>query len=198
MWYQRRNSARSVTGGVSGFIVLIGIALAFALGFGSFNLPIFFIALAFAIFIGSLGSLNPRGVVGGTIGAMWMIILALFFITHTWIVFLIGTALSALLGSLMRPIVAALLGLGIFGLASSQRNQQPQQPYYQPPPQQPYQPQQPYYQPPPPSQQPYQSYQQGYQPQPEAYQEGGRQYQYPQSPEQPQAQYPQQMPPQEQ
>ena len=141
-----RNPVRSITGGLSGAIVLLGLALSFA--FGGFNLVIFFIALAFAVFIGSL---NPRGVSGGLIGAMWMIMLALFFATGSWLWFLVGVALSAIISAFIRPLTAFLLGLGIFGLAAA--NQQSQQPYYQPSPnQQPYPPQ---------------PYQQGYQPTPQ-------------------------------
>lgn len=185
-----RNPMRSIAGGLSGAIVLLGLALSFA--FGGFNLVIFFIALAFAVLIGSFSSLNPRGVSGGLIGAMWMIMLALFFATGSWLWFLVGAALSAIISAFIRPLTAFLLGLGIFGLAST--NQQPQQPYYSPTSnQQPY-PSQP------------QQYQQGYQPTPQAesYQEGGQQYSYPgqqqppqQQYEQPQAQYPQEMPPQQ-
>lgn len=193
-----RNSARSFTRGISGVIILVGLVLAF-IG-GGFNLPIFFFFLAISIVVGALGSLNPRSIYGSFIGAMWMLILALFFITHWWVVFLIGAALSAFMGVLMRPLLAALTGLGLFGVASMMNNQppqQPQQPYYQP-----QQPQQPYYQPPtqdPPSS--YAPYQQGYQPPPPTYQEGGQPHQYTEQPaqyDQPQAQYPQQMPPQQQ
>jgi hypothetical protein len=189
-----RNPARRITNSLSAVIILIGVGL--ALTFGSFNLVIFFIALAVAIFVGSLGTLNPNRIYGGLVGAMWMIILALFFATNLWQLFIVGAALSILLGALARPLIALLLGAGIFGLASAARPQQtyyqpPQQPYYQPP----QQPEQPYYQP--------QPYQQGYQPtpQPEGYQEGGQQYQYPQQQpsqyEQPQSQYPQELPPQQ-
>ena len=189
--YRQRNPLRGLSGG----IVLLGVALAFVFGGGGFSLPVFFIALAFSILIGSISSFNPRGVYGGLYGFFWMLILALFFITHSWIVFLIGAAISAILGALARPILVMLFGAGIFG-AASMFNQQPQQPYYQP--QQPYPPQEPY--------QPYQQgYQQSMQP-PPGYQEGGQQYQYPpqyQQPAQPQyetpqAQYPQEMPPQQQ
>jgi hypothetical protein len=183
-----RNPVRGVTNGLSAAIILIGVGL--ALTFGSFNLVIFFIALAVAIFVGSLGTLNPNRIYGSLIGAMWMLILALFFATGFWQVFIIGAALSALLGAIARPLIALLLGMGIFGLASAA--QRSQQTYYQPP----QQPQQPYYQP--------QPYQQGYQPTPqsERYQEGGQQYQYPQQQqasqyEQPQSQYPQELPPQQ-
>lgn len=190
-----RNPVRPFTRGISGAIVLIGLVFAF-IG-GGFNLPVFFFFLAISIVVGSLGSLNPRTIYGSFIGAMWMLILAIFFITNWWEIFLIGAALSAILGTLMRPILALLTGMGLFGLASMMNNQPPQQPYYQP--QQP-----PYYQPPtqdPPSS--YTPYQQGYQPPPsqETYQEGEQPHQYPQQSaqyDQPQAQYPEQMPPQQQ
>jgi hypothetical protein len=176
---------RSSFGGLAGGIAILGVALAFVFGFGGFNLPVFFVALAFSILVGSLATLNPRRIYGALYGFFWMLILALFFITHSWIVFLIGAAISVILSSLARPLLAMLLGLGIFG-AVNMANQQPQQPYYQPP-------------------QPQQPYQQGYPPQ-ETYQEGEQQYQSPpryQQPaqpqyEQPQAQYPQEMPPQQQ
>lgn len=192
MPYRRRSASKGLTAA----IILIGLFLSIATG--GFNPIIFFVFLAIAIFVGSLSTLNPRRIYGGLIGAVWMIILALFLITHFWPLFLIGAVFSALMGALARPIMASLLGLGLFSMFN---NQQQQPPYYQPP-QQPYTPpnNQPYYQP---SQQSYQPYGQGYQapsPQARAYQEGGQQYPYPspstQDYEQPQAQYPQQMPPQ--
>lgn len=179
MYRRRRNSF----GGLSGGIVLLGLALAFVFGHGSFFLPIFFIGLAFSILVGALASGNPRSMYGAFYGFLWMIILAVFFLTNWWVVFLIGAAISAILGALARPLLAALLGIGIFG-AANMANQQPQQPYYQPP-------QDTYGQP---------TYQEGYRPSPQpTYQEGGQQYQYPpQDPqyeqpqyERPQAQYPQ-------
>jgi hypothetical protein len=188
---------RSTSGRLTSAIVLIGLFLSIA--FGGFNLIIFFVFLAIAIFVGSLSTLDPRRMYSGLIGAMWMIILALFFVTNFWPLFLVGAAISALMGAFARPIMASLLGLGLFSLFN---NQQQQPPYYQPP-QQPSTPpgNQPYYQPS--QQQPYQPYEQGYQassPPAGAYQEGGQQYPYPsqsaQDYEQPQAQYPQQMPPQ--
>jgi hypothetical protein len=177
MW----NNRSSATGGIAGGIVLIGLALAFLVG-GGFNLPIFFIALAFASLIGSMSSGNPQGIYGGIQGAFWLLTLAVFFITGSWIVFLIAAGISAILGTLARPIMAGLGSLAFFGA----KQQQPPQQYYQPP------------------QQPYQSYQEGYQPprpQPETYQEGEQHYPYPSQPaqqyEQPQAQYPEQIPPQQ-
>ncbi len=183
-----RYNRSSATGGIAGGIVLIGLALAFAVG--GFNLPIFFVALAFSTLIGSMGSRNPQGIYGGIQGFFWLIALAIFFITGSWIVFLFAAGISAILGTLARPIMAGLASMAFFSMA-----QQPPPQYYQPP-------QQPYQSP----QQPYQSYQEGYRPPPEpqaeTYQEGGQLYPYPsqssQQYEQPQAQYPQQMPPPQQ
>jgi hypothetical protein len=190
MW----NNRSSATGGIAGGIVLIGLALAFFVG-GGFNLPIFFIALALAALVSSMSSRNPQGIYSGIQGAFWLLALAIFFITGSWIVFLFAAGISAILGTLARPIMAGLGSMTFFGM-----HQQPQpQQYYQPP----QQPQQ-YYQPPQSPQQPYESYQEGYrppEPQPETYQEGGQQHPYPPQPsqqyEEPQAQYPQQLPPQQ-
>ncbi|HEY7415164.1 MAG TPA: hypothetical protein VH593_08230 [Ktedonobacteraceae bacterium] len=177
------------SGMITGSIVLIGLVLSFL--FGSFNLAIFFLALAVAIFVGGLFSGNPRQLYGSAMGAMWMLMLALFFMTGSWLWFLVGAAISLFLGALMRPIIASLTGTAFF-----QAMNQPQQQDYQPPAQQPqFAQQQPYYQPP--------SYQQGYSPTPQQiYEEGGQNYQYPTSSnadyEQPQPNYPQQLPPQQQ
>jgi hypothetical protein len=178
-----RNNRSSIMGGITSGIVLIGLALAFLIG-GGFNLPIFFIALAFASLFGSMSSGSPRGIYGGIQGAFWMLALAVFFITGSWVVFLIAAGISAILGALAQLIMARLGSMAFFGM------KQPQQPQYYQPPQQP--------------QQPYQPYQEGYQPpapQPETYQEGGQPHPYPSQPsqqyEQPQAEYPQQMPPQQ-
>ncbi|HEY4035124.1 MAG TPA: hypothetical protein VGL94_14285 [Ktedonobacteraceae bacterium] len=186
---------RSITRRISGAIILLGLALTF--GFGHFNLPLFFVVLAFAILISALGTLNLRGVYSGIVGFFWMLILALFFLTHSWIWLLVGAIISIILGSLLRPILIVLLGINLFRIFTNQQSQ----PVYQPS-QQPYQP----YEYP-----PQQSYQQGYQPpvqQPGTYREGEVPYYYPPSSSQsdlqdpsypsqaemPQAQYPQ-MPP---
>jgi hypothetical protein len=184
------NPIRGITNAICGILVLVAVGLAFLLGGGGFNLPIFFFVMAFVVIVGSLGTLRPRAIYGSLYGAMWMIMLALFFLTGSWLWFLFGIILSIVLSALMKPLLGALLGMGL--LAALSGSQQPQQPYqaYQQPYQQPYQP-------------PYQQYQQGYQPPQQAstYQEGGQQYQYPaqQQPyyEQPQTHYPQEMPPQQ-
>ncbi len=190
--YNRRY--RGPLSGLAGGIFLICLALGFyfqsVFGSGWF-LPMLFIGLAFSILIGSIGSFNPRGIYGGLYGFFWLLILALFFITGSWIWFLVGAGISMILGSLARPLLAGSLGVGLFA-ATRPAQQSYQQPY-----QQPYQ------------QEPNQSYQQGYQPMqpppsPGTYEEGGQQHQYPQQGqpkeqyETPETQYPEQMPPQQQ
>lgn len=174
-----RNPLRAATGG----IFLIGLAIAIALGNqlgGNWFISIFFITLACTSFIGSL-NFNRRGAYSGSYGFIWLLMIALFFITGSWLWFLVGAGLSAILGSLWRPMMH-----GGFS---------PRQPYYQ----QPYQPTN--------QREPnYQSYEQGYQPpaqqSPTTYQEDAMQHPYPQPQEpqyeQPQVQYPQEMPPPQQ
>jgi hypothetical protein len=177
---------------LAGGIFLIFLALAFIVH-GSFYLPLLFVGLAFAALLGSLSSGKSQATYGGIMGFIWMLGLAAIFAFDFWwpgILILVG--ISAIAGTMFRPMMSGPMG------ASA-----PQQPYYQP--SQP--PQQPYYQP---SQQPeqpsYQPYREGYQPQSqqETYQEDGKAYPYPQQPEQssqmyeqPQAQYPQELPPQQ-
>ncbi len=200
MRYRNRNRNRSPASRLAGLIFLVFLFLAFFTGGtgGGFFLPLLFVGLAFATLIGSLATFNPRGVYGGIQGFVWMLGIALCFAVGSfWPWILIPIILSGFLGILLRPIMALLLGIGIFGAANMMNQQQPmyQQPY------QPYQPPIPPYQPPA-QQGPYQAYDQGYQsvpePSPETYREGGQQYPYPQSYEQPQAQYPQELPPQQQ
>jgi len=183
----RRNPVRAVTSGLTGGIILIGLAVAFLSGH---FLPVFFIALAIASLLGSIGSLRQNGIYGGLHSFVWLLGLAFCFAFGfwPWILFVVGA--SIILGALRVPIMAALLGLGIFGLASM-ANQQPQQAY------QPYQ--QPYQQPQQPYQQGYQEGGQQYQNPPQQSQQGYSEYQQPVQPQydQPQAQYPKEIPPQE-
>ncbi|GAC1581045.1 MAG: hypothetical protein NVS4B1_15650 [Ktedonobacteraceae bacterium] len=204
MRYRNRNRYRSPIRRFGGLIILVIIMLAIfsGRGFGSdFFLPLLMVVLAFVTLIGSFFTLNLRRIYGGLIGFVWFLGLALCFaIGSFWPWILLPIAVSMLLGILARPLIAALLGLGIF---TALNMNQPRQPMYTPP-MQPYQPPVQLYQPPQP--QSYQSYGEGYQPpveQPPLYQAGGTQYQqYPsthsQAYEQPQSQYPQQeLPPQQ-
>jgi hypothetical protein len=180
MRIRNNNPLRAATGG----IFLIGLAIAIALGNqlgGDWFLAILFITLACTSFIGSL-NFNRRGIYGGSYGFVWLLAIALFFITSSWLWFLVACGLTIVLGSLWRPM-----------MRGTYRSRQP---YYQPP----YQPTEQT----PPTHQPYER---GYQPPapqppPTAYQEGGSQHPYPQQPqqpqyEQPQVQYPQELPPQQ-
>jgi hypothetical protein len=190
-----RQNRRTATSGISGVIVIIGIILALKWG-GGFNFPIFFVALAISSLVGPLSSGNPRAAYGGFIGFCWMLMLALFFLTGSWIWFLVGAAISAVMGSLFKPAVEGLSNTVFFGSTNRYRPQQ--QPYQ--PQQEPYRPQE-------------MPYEQGYQARQneEVYLEGNKQYYYPSgstlprsqsqeyppsSPEVPEAQYPQQLPPQ--
>ncbi len=98
-----RNPLRAATGG----IFLIGLAIAIALGNqlgGNWFISIFFITLACTSFIGSL-NFNRRGAYSGSYGFIWLLMIALFFITGSWLWFLVGAGLSAILGSLWRPMM---------------------------------------------------------------------------------------------
>lgn len=185
-----RNRGRRLIGPI--VFVIVMIAIFSGRGFGSdFFLPLLFVVLAFGTLIGSFFTLNPRRIYGGLYGFVWLLGLAVCFaFGFGWI--WLPIVISVLLSVLARPLIAALLGLGIFSMLN--RNQSAP-PMYTPP-VQPYQPPaQPYYQP---TQQPYQAYGEGYQPsteQPPQYQPYASTQ--PPSYEQPQSQYPQQeLPPQ--
>lgn len=191
---RRRN--QSPANAISGGIFLLALALAFALTSvvgGWVFLPILFLGIGFSTLLKGIMSGNQRAAYGAFHCFFWMIILALFFITHSWIWFLVGAGLSAILGALFTPIMGALLGLG------SNRFMNPQQqPVYYQPVQQPYPPEQPPYEP--------GQYQEGYQqpqqasPQQEGkriYTSGQGQPQQERPYEQPIADYPQELPPQQ-
>ena len=194
---QMRRGYRSGLGGLAGGFFFIGLALAFALS-GSMGgngfLFFLFAGLAFSSLFGSASSMNPRGLYGGLQSFVWMMGLAILFVIGFWPWILVLIGISAVLGSLVVPITAGLMGWGLY---AATQNHQPQQQYQY---SQPY----PAYsqeQPPPEAQ--YEPYQQGYQQNAAgSYQEGGQQYQYPQPKqefEQPQIyNNPQELPPQQQ
>ncbi|MDQ2904373.1 MAG: hypothetical protein ABI456_19025 [Ktedonobacteraceae bacterium] len=187
-------------GRLGGGFFFIALAIAFFASsqhHGGWFVPILFIGLAFSGLFGSMSSFNRWGIYGGFHSFFWLLALALVILTGSWIWFLVAIGFSIILGALIRPIMAGMLGAGMLGATGMMNNQQP----YQQPEQQPYQP--PYQ----PEQTSYQPYQEGYQPpaqQPvETYQEGGQPRQYVQPEyEEPQVQYPQEnrqeLPPQQQ
>ncbi len=192
---QRSKSMEKLSGGV----FMIGLALAFVLSSqsgGHLFLPVLFFTLGATSLLATLASGNSQKMYSGFHGMVWMIIMALFFLTGLWIWFLVGAGISAILGALGSMITAGLASAGI--LASEQR-----QPVYQPP-TQPYvptnDPPQPYQSP----EQPYPQYQEGYNYQEE---KGEHQHHTPkqlrQQPhehpayEQPSVDYPLELPPQQ-
>src|SRR5713226_215737 len=105
----RRNPVRAVTIGLTGGIILIGLAVAFLSGH---FLPVFFIALAIASLLGSIGSLRQNGIYGGLHSFVWLLGLAFCFAFGfwPWILFVVGA--SIILGALRVPIMAAFAGTG--------------------------------------------------------------------------------------
>src|SRR5579884_942147 len=88
---------RNTMGGLAGGVFLIGLALAFYLQHqfgGQWFLPVFFVALGFCILFGSASTYNPSGVMGGLTGFFWMLVLAAFFLTGSWLWFLVGAGIS--------------------------------------------------------------------------------------------------------
>ncbi len=194
-YHRYRNPLRGLATGLFLIALIIGIAFS-GIGF----LPMLFVGLAFLSLFGSASSLNRHGIYGGLNGFIWMLGLALCFWIGFWPWILLPVAVTMILGSLYRPMMAGLSGAGFIPASQMQ-----QQPYQQTVNAQSY----------PPQEQP--GYQEGYQgaayqqpgyqgaPQqpPAAYQEGGQQPAYHQEPrqhyEQPQVQYPEQeLPPMQQ
>lgn len=195
---QMRRGYRNSLGGLACGAFFIGLALAFALSHslaGHGFLFFLFAGLAFCSLLGSASSMNPRGLYGGLQSFVWLMGLAFLFVIGFWPWILVLIGISAILGSLVAPITAGLMGLGIYAATQGNQGQpqQYQQPYQTYPPEQPPAEEQ---------QEPYQPYQQGYQPPPAGtYQEGGQAHKYPQPKQefdQPQVNNPQELPPQQQ
>src|SRR5712691_5236412 len=130
---QMRRGYRNSLGGLAGGFFFIGLALAIALS-GSLGghgfLFFLFAGLAFCSLLGSASSMNPRGLYGGLQGFVWLMGLAFLFVIGFWPWILVLIGISAILGSLIAPITAALVGLGIYAATqSNQPQQQCQQPY---------------------------------------------------------------------
>lgn len=155
--YQHRKPYQNSIGGLAVGVFLIALAVAIFLGSVTWHvfLPILFVGLAFASLLGTFSSYNSKAAYSGFYGFVWLLGLALCFAIGFWPWILLPIGFSMILGALAAPIMGGL------------RRGLPPTPY-----QAPYQPVQPY-------QSTYQPYQQGYQPpQQEAgiSQEGEREY----------------------
>lgn len=123
-YHRYRNPMRGLAGGI--FILFLIFAFA---THGNF-LVLLFIGLAFFSLIGSISTLNPRGIYGGFQGFIWMLGLALCFAIGFWPWILLPVAVTMILGAFFNPIVAGLAGSGF--LAASQMQSQPAQQYAPP------------------------------------------------------------------
>lgn len=166
----QRNVARSIFGGISGGIFLIGLAIAFWVSSqfnGGLFLPILFATLAFTSLFGSISSLNSKAVYGSLYGFAWLLGLGILFLPGVgfwpWILALIG--ISAIISAFARPIMV-FFGGGLRIMSAEQQQPQMAAEYKEPQ---------------------YPQYQEGYQPTAESYHEGDQPYQYP--PSQPQPKY---------
>lgn len=167
----RRSNANRIAAG----IVILGLVLVVTTGSGGLNVPIFFVALAFASLVGSLGTPNRASILGGMHAFIWLLVFAGFISTGSGHVFFLGIIASLLLGIFGRALFAHRIQNN-----PGMRNR-PATPYYQPSNKVPEEPL-------------YRGYEQGYQSsasQPAQPPPASDQY------DQPQAQYPQQMPPQQ-
>src|ERR1700680_3330295 len=121
---QMRRSYRGSLAGLSGGFFFIGLALAFAFSSrfgGDWFLFFLFAGLAFAALFGSASSRNPRGLYGGLHGFVWMFGLGVLFLVGFWPWILVLIGISAILGTLIAPITAGLVGMSMF--ADTQGNQ---------------------------------------------------------------------------
>jgi hypothetical protein len=97
---------RSTANRVAGVIAIVGLILAFTTGPGSVNVPIFFVALAFASLIGSLGTPNRASVFGGLHAFVWLLVVAIFISTGSGHIFFLGIVASLLLWLFDRAMFA--------------------------------------------------------------------------------------------
>lgn len=125
-YHRYRNPLRGLATGL--FLIALVIAIAFHNAFGGIGfLPIFFVGLAFLSLFGSISTLNRHGIYGGLNGFVWMLGLALCFWIGFWPWILLPVAVTMILGSLYRPMIAGLANAGFVPVS-----QMPQQPYQQP------------------------------------------------------------------
>lgn len=130
--YRRQNPLRGLAGGI--FIIFLALAFFVSGASGHLFLPLLFVGLALCALIGSISTLNPRGIYSGLHGFIWLLGIGICFLIGFWPWILVVIGVSMILGALTQPIMAGLLGAG-FMLASQQVP--PYQPTYTVPPQQP-------------------------------------------------------------
>ena len=128
--YRRQNPLRGLAGGI--FIIFLALAFFVSGASGHLFLPLLFVGLALCALIGSISTLNPRGIYSGLHGFVWLLGIGICFLIGFWPWILVVVGVSMILGALIQPIMAGLLGAG-FMLASQQVP--PYQPTYAVPPQ---------------------------------------------------------------
>src|SRR5882724_3743631 len=104
-----RNPLRAASSGI--FLLFLALAFLVSQADGKLFLPILFVGLAITSLIGSLSMLNPRGVYGGLYAFVWLLGLAFCFLFGFWPWILFVVAVSAILGALAQPIMAALMSM---------------------------------------------------------------------------------------
>jgi len=135
--YQRRKPYQNSLGGLAVGVFLIALAVAIFLGSVTWHifLPVLFVGLAFASLLGSISSYHHKIAYSGLQGFVWLLGLALCFAIGFWPWILLPLGVSILLGSLAAPVMGGLSR----GLPQAYPPYQPGQPYqpyqqgYQPP-----------------------------------------------------------------
>lgn len=137
--YQHRKPYQNSLGGLAIGVFLIALAVAIFLGSVTWHifLPILFVGLAFASLLGAFSSYQHKTAYGGIHGFVWLLGLALCFAIGFWPWILLPIGVSMILGALAAPVMGGLnRGLPL--------RYPPYQALYRPV--QPYQPGQPYQQ----------------------------------------------------
>jgi hypothetical protein len=129
--YRHRKPYQNSLGGLAAGIFLIALAVAIFLGSVTWHifLPILFVGLAFASLLGAFSSYQHKAAYGGLQGFVWLLGLALCFAIGFWPWILLPVAVTMILGALLNPIMTGLAGAGF--VAASQAPQQPYPPQQQ-------------------------------------------------------------------
>jgi hypothetical protein len=135
--YQSRKPYQNSLGVLAVGIFLIALAVAIFLGSVTWHifLPILFVGLAFASLLGSFSSYQHKTAYSGLHGFVWLLGLALCFAIGFWPWILLPLGVSMILGALAAPVMGGL-SRGLPPTYPPSRSPQPYQPYqqgYQPP-----------------------------------------------------------------